>query len=99
MDGVERAAARDRLADGGVAHVPIAAEGAYEGEDVGRAQIRYDIDVVGGAWLAVQRAGERSRGDIGDAQPLENAGGGEGDAERIGQALRGHPVPATCRRG
>jgi hypothetical protein len=72
---------------------------------MGRPQVGHHVDVVGGAGLAVKRAGERPCRQVGNAQPLEDAGDQQRDVERIGEArgqaaqgVQARPLMATVRR-
>jgi hypothetical protein len=82
--GVERRAAGDRVVDGVRAHVPLTTERLHEAGRLAPGKVGHDVQVVGGAGLSVERAGERSRCDVGDAEPIEDGGYCERDAERVG---------------
>jgi hypothetical protein len=88
MNGVERAPGRDGIADGFLVHVPPVPQGRSESCNVSGAQVGNEVDVVGGPRFPMERAGERTRGHIGDAEPLEDAGEGEPSG-----AIGGGPPP------
>ena len=93
IEDVGRAAVQDGILEHVDVHLEIGAERVDEIREPADLEVDDEVDVVGGTWLAVERAGEAAADEVASADLLQSPGHAQGDVDRIGEHGHGACCP------